>query len=547
MQRVGLRYRSKRAKAHYDVIVVGSGIGGLACAALLAKLGRSVCVLEQHYTAGGFTHAYERNGYEWDVGVHYIGEMNKPQAPLRRLFDVISDGRIEWAPMDEVYDRIVIGDRHYDFHTGREQFAAGLKARFPDEARAIDRYVALVRKVTGASQTFFMGQALPPLMSNLYQHLRDWLVPRECLMPTRTVLESLTGNQELIGVLTGQWGDYGMVPADAPFLMHALVVKHYFGGGFYPVGGAQKIAEHIAPVIRAAGGEVFTYARVQEIKIERGRATGVVLENGDCLRAGCVVSDAGALNTFGTLLPEAQRRQYGYDRLLRKVRPSSAHLCLYVGLKGSVETLGLPRTNLWVYPSAHHERNVQTYLQNPDAEFPMVYISFPSAKDPGWSGQHPDRSTVEVLSLGPYDGFEPWAGTDWNDRGAEYEAHKAQLAQRLLQVLYQQMPQLEGAVDYYELSTPLSTQWFQLNAHGEIYGLEHDTARFRQNWLRATTRVKGLYLTGQDVVTAGVGGALVAGMLTTMAILGTDFWKVSRLLKQWQAPAGRAAVALATV
>ncbi len=98
MKRVGRRYRPQRVDEHYDVIVIGSGIGGLANAALLSRLGRRVCVLEQHYTAGGFTHTYERNGYEWDVGVHYIGEGHKPYSPLRRIFDGISDGQRQWAP-----------------------------------------------------------------------------------------------------------------------------------------------------------------------------------------------------------------------------------------------------------------------------------------------------------------------------------------------------------------------------------------------------------------------------------------------------------------
>jgi all-trans-retinol 13,14-reductase len=534
MERVGLRYRRNRARDHYDVIVIGSGMGGLTCASLMAKMGRRVCVLEQHYTAGGFTHSYERNGYEWDVGVHYIGEVHKPHSPVRRLFDVISDGRIEWAAMDEVYDRIILGDRKYDFRAGSDNFAADLKARFPGEEKAIDRYIALVRKVARSSQRFFMGQALPPLLARLYNRIRGLLVPRECLMPTRQVLESLTQNQELIGVLTGQWGDYGLLPADAAFLMHCVLVKHYFGGGYYPVGGAQKISEHILPVIREAGGEVFTYARVREILIEDGRAAGVVLENGDQLRADQVVSNAGALNTFGKLLPEAQRRKHGYDRKLKQVKPSSAHLCLYVGLKGTAKQLGLPKTNLWVYPSAQHEWNVQCFLQNPDLEFPMVYISFPSAKDPAWEKHYPDRSTIEVLTLGPYEWFEQWAGSTWNDRGAEYEKKKEQFSQRLLQALYKQMPQLEGKVDFYELSTPLSTQWFQLNDRGEIYGLDHDAGRFRQNWLQATTEVKGLYLTGQDVITAGVGGALVAGMVTSMAMLGSESVKLKKLLKEWK-------------
>jgi len=104
--RVGKRYRAGRLQGPYDVLVVGSGIGGLTTAACLAKMGKKVCVLEQHYTAGGFTHSYERNGYEWDVGVHYIGEMGSPNTIGRKLFDYITDGQLEWASLDEHFDRI---------------------------------------------------------------------------------------------------------------------------------------------------------------------------------------------------------------------------------------------------------------------------------------------------------------------------------------------------------------------------------------------------------------------------------------------------------
>ena len=298
MKRTGRRYRTGRASSHYDVIVIGSGIGGLCNAALLSKLGRKVCVLEQHYTAGGFTHSYEREGFEWDVGVHYIGEVHKPHAMLRRIFDVISDGKLEWAPMDAVYDRIIIGERRVDFVAGRENLAASLKAQFPHEAGAIDAYIALVDRVARSAQKFFAGQAMPRLAGRAWHAVRPLLVPKECFLTVREVLESLTRDQELIGVLTGQWGDYGMVPADASFMMHATVVKHYFGGGSYPVGGSWRMADTIIPVIRAAGGEVFTYAKVQEILVENGRATGVVMANGDRLHADAVVSAAGARITW---------------------------------------------------------------------------------------------------------------------------------------------------------------------------------------------------------------------------------------------------------
>ena len=534
MKRTGYRYRSGRAAAHYDCIVIGSGIGGLCTAALLSRLGRKVCVLEQHYTAGGFTHSYEREGFEWDVGVHYIGEVHKPHHMLRRIFDVISDGQLKWAPMDVVYDRIIIGKRRVDFVAGRKNLAASLKSQFPDEAQAIDAYLELVDRVARSAQKFFAGQALPRLAAKAYNALRPLMVPNACFQTVRAVLEGLTQNQELISVLAGQWGDYGMVPRDAAFMMHASVVKHYFDGGNYPVGGSWRIADSIIPVICAAGGEVFTYAKVQEILIESGRASGVLMANGDRLHADAVVSDAGARLTFAQLLPQAERERYGYAGKLAKVKPSGAHLCLYAGFKGSAAALGLPRTNLWVYPSIDHEGNVARFAEDLDAPFPMLYISFPSAKDPEWDARYPDKSTVEVLTMGPWEPFAQWAGTTWHKRGPEYEALKQKLQARLLEALYQQLPQLRGALAYAELSTPLSTRWFEQSSRGEIYGLDHDVQRFNQDWLHPVTPVKGLYLTGQDVVSAGVGGALMGGYLTTSAMLGRYALKLTRLVKEWR-------------
>ena len=107
--RVGRRYRPQRLDGPYDAIIIGSGIGGLTSAASLSKMGKKVLVLEQHYTAGGFTHSYSRNGYEWDVGVHYIGDVGSRKSLSRRLYDFITDGQLQWAPMDDNFDRFFIG------------------------------------------------------------------------------------------------------------------------------------------------------------------------------------------------------------------------------------------------------------------------------------------------------------------------------------------------------------------------------------------------------------------------------------------------------
>ncbi len=532
MIRTGTRYRKKKAAEHYDVIVVGSGIGGLCNAALLAKLGKKVCVLEQHYTAGGYTHAYERNGYEWDVGVHYIGEVHKPWSMIRRVFDVISDGELEWAPMDALYDQVVIGDKSYDFVAGREEFKQEMKFHFPDEAEAIDAYVDLLSKVSSMVPRFFAGQAMPRIAGAAYNKFRSRLLPDYFFKSTYEVLSDLTDNQELIGVLTAQWGDYGLPPRQSSFMMHAMVAKHYITGGNYPVGGAAKIAETIIPVIRQAGGEVFTYAGVEEILVKNNRAYGVRLQKGDELYADQIVSCAGLFPTVEKLLPGEVIKRHGLDRQLEKVELSSSHLCVYAGFKGDAETLGISKKNFWIYPDYDHDRNVQAFNDNLDADLPLIYISFPSAKDPTWPERYPGKSTVEIVAPCKPEWFQKWQGTTWNKRGADYEALKQDLTDRLLKTLYKHMPQLEGALDFCELSTPLSTQWFQWNQEGEIYGLNHTIDRFQQTWLHPITPVKNLFLTGSDIVTAGVGGALMGGVMTTTAMLGIKGYKVMELIKK---------------
>ena len=518
--RIGKRYRADRVADDYDVIVIGSGIGGLTSAALLSQLGKKVIVLEQHYTAGGFTHAYERNGYEWDVGVHYIGEMGRKSAG-RRLFDFISAGQLQWAAMDKVYDRIVLGDETFDFVTGKDNFTASLKQQFPNDHQAIDRYMVLVKETAQYMRRVGQVKAMPPLIGKLMSWLPGYSLPKKVLDSSYNVLRGITDNEKLIAVLCGQWGDHGCPPKESVFLMHALIAGHYFNGGFYPVGGASKMAETIIPQIQSGGGDVFTYADVKEIIVADNRATGVRMADGHCLYAPTIISNAGVVNTFDQLLPSAVSEKLGYRQKVTALDHSMSHLGMYIGLKGTAEELQLPKTNLWIYLDQHHDKNVAAIRQDPSAPLPLVYVSFPSAKDPDFQRRYPDRSTIEIVS-GPcdYEQYRQWAGKSWGKRGEDYEALKQDLAERMLAALYKQMPHLQGKIDYAEVSTPLSTSHFCRYEYGQAYGLAHTKNRFQQDWLKPRTALPGLYLTGQDILSCGVVGALNAGMVTAMSIVG---------------------------
>ena len=512
--------------AAYDVIVIGSGPGGLTTAALLAREGKKVLVLERHYTAGGFTHVFKRPGYEWDVGVHYIGDMGRQNSFARRLADYVTGSMLQWADMGEVYDRVVIGDTIYDFPKGAGNLRKQLKVYFPHDKEAIDRYFNLINEAVKANRGYFMEKALPPLASKLVGGLMRQKFNKFARQTTLEVLNRLTGNQELIKVLTAQYGDYGLPPAASSFVMHAILVKHYFNGGYFPVGGSAQIATHIAAVIAAAGGAVLINAGVEEVIVRAGKAVGVRMADGRTFAANTIVSSIGIRNTAVKLLPA----DLAYTRKvlagLQQVNPSAAHCCLYIGLNGSPEELNLPRANYWVYPATgSHDDNIARFTADIKAELPLVYISFPAAKDPDWSNRYPGKSTIDIITIMPYEVFEKWENTEWKKRGKAYEALKESLARRLLAKLYELEPQTRGKVDYYELSTPLSTRRFVNYDHGEIYGLEHSPARFASKLLRPHTGIKNLYLTGQDISTAGVMGAMASGLLTASAITRTNLMK----------------------
>jgi all-trans-retinol 13,14-reductase len=521
-------YKQQSLDDRWDAIVIGSGIGGLTTAALLSQYAaKKVLVLERHYTAGGYTHSFRRPGYSWDVGVHYIGELQDPASPLRAAFDHLTGGQLQWAPLPDVYDRINIGGRVFEFPTGRERLRARLKDYFPNDADAIDRYLAAVQSAQKASRLYFAEKAIPRPVA--------WVVGRFMRAPflhwasqsTLDVLHRFTLNQELIAVLTAQWGDYGLPPAQSSFGIHAIVAAHYFDGASYPVGGAARIAETIAPAIERNGGKIVVSADVQEIIVQNGKATGVRMADGREFHADLVISDAGARNTFERLIPQPQPVLRPVLEDLNRVPGSLAHLSLYIGVKQSAHDLGLSATNLWIYPSSDHggldhDANLARFIDDPSAPFPVLYISFPSAKDPEFERHHPGRATLEAVVFAPYQWFAQWEDSRWKHRAAEYDSFKQGLAARIQREVERNVPAVAGKIDHAELSTPLTTRHFMNYQQGEAYGLAATPERFLLRSLTPHTPIRNLYLTGQDVASLGVAGALFGGVMTASAVLSRN-------------------------
>ncbi len=522
MQKTGHSYKLlSKIDEKFDAIVIGSGMGGLCIAALLAKEGKKILVLEQHYAVGGYTHVFKRDGYQWDVGLHYIGDVYDKNSIVRKVFDYITNGKLEWTAMDEKYDVAVFGDREFAFYKGKERCKSQLKKYFPSikDHYSIDRYFDLLARVENVGMGYYVDKVLPSVLSKIIGSFLRQPLLKYTDRTTREVLEELTDNQELIGVLTAQYGDYGLPPAKSSFYIHAMVANHYMNGASYPVGGSSVISSTISSVIEGNGGMVLYSAEVKSILVEDNTAVGVKMKDDKIIYAPLIISDTGIKNTFLKLLDENTIRKYRLTENVECLSSSTAHVCLYIGFKKSAAQLQLPKCNYWVFSSNYNHDETQVAYQQQGDPIPVAYISFPSAKDPDWDKRYPGKSTIEIVTLVPYEWFDKWENTIWGKRGTEYTALKEQIAQQLLQKLFQIKPHLKGEIDYYELSTPLSTKTFTHNDFGEIYGLAHTPERFRNRILKPATPVKNLYLTGQDVFIAGVSGAMMGGVLCATSIL----------------------------
>ncbi len=265
------KYSKDIVKDTYDVIVIGSGISGLCSAALLAMEGKSVLIIEKHFKVGGYTHTFRRDDYEWDVGIHYIGAVHNKKSFVRRLFDKITNDNLHWNKMSDNYDRIIFPDKSYDFIAPRNQFIDSMKSSFPSEGRAIDQYMDILDDVKKSTSKYFSTKALSGVSEFfMYDYLsRNFFKYSD--KTTHQVLSKITSNEKLIGVLTGQWGDYGLTPKESSFAIHSMIVNHYLDGASYPIGGSRMISENIVPVIEENGGEVLICTGVDKISTKDNR------------------------------------------------------------------------------------------------------------------------------------------------------------------------------------------------------------------------------------------------------------------------------------
>lgn len=400
---------SKRAPVDvaWDTIVIGSGMGGAMTAGLLAKLGQRVLVLEQHYVPGGFTHTFRRNGYVWDVGVHLVGDTALRALP-GRVMQLLSGGQLQWRSVGEAYDELHFpGDFHLTLSSDPVVFIRDLKAAFPESADQVDAWRGAIREIAAALGPWHLSHLVPGAVGRWLSEMLSGGLQHTAA----DKLAALVPDERLRTVLSAQWGYHGVPPSRAAWALQAMVSNHFMQGASYPVGGSGRLAATFLQGVADAGGWTRVCADVAEILVEDGRTVGVCLTDGEELRAPRVVSAAGAWNTTHKLLPAAHRGA-PWVASVAALPPSPAHVCLYIGFKGDIASAGASRRCAWYFDTWSHERCTwEVDAAEPPSRPPLLFVSFPSLKDPAHVPGPEQRHTGELIAFVPWEAFERWSGT----------------------------------------------------------------------------------------------------------------------------------------
>jgi len=515
----------------WDAIVVGSGLGGLTAAAYLATNGWRTLVLEQHYVAGGNSHVFRRNAlhgeqtFEFDVGVHYVGDCGPRGTMPTILKGVGLEGKIEFLEMDpDGFDTLMFPDFSFRVPKGWDRYRERLIATFPDEETGLHRYLDVLESVV-AEQRSIRLPVEPEDLPRIAKEAPNFLAWG--LKSLQELFDDCGLGQKVRAVLDGESGAYAVPPSRAPVVLQAGLMDHYLKGAFYPKGGGQVLPAHLVDVIRSHEGEVRMRAKTERILVEDGRACGVRLTSGEEFRAPVIISNADLKRT---VLEMVGAEHFSPETVARinEYRMALPIFCVYLGLDIDLRDR-VPNTNFWYYDTYDIEG---MYTDCDEGRIPTglgLFITMASVKDPDTEAiAAKGYTSMEVMMWVPPD-YRLWAIEEGPAAGEryhgkpEYRSFKDQVMDMLVDGVEKVIPGVKEHIIWKEAATPITQEKYTLSTAGTSYGIEMATDQVGPSRPSPKTEVEGLYLAGASTMFGhGIVGSMRGGVGCASAVLGRD-------------------------
>ncbi len=512
--------RGLRRDGHdFDAIIIGSGLGGLSCAAAFARQGYKPLVLEQHFQAGGYASAFSRSGgFTFDVSLHSttVGERDG----LHNLIPGFPEIReVEFVPHPCLYRSIF---PHHDVRVPQKNPQAyfdlliklfpaekdGIAGLFEDMkglSRDIEKYSDSGGKVDMGN----FPKEFPVLFKSFNKTWGQFLEP-------------WIKDAELRGIVSGLWGYFGLPPSKLAAFYYALpVIAYLSSGGYYPKGRSRAISQALVKFIQERGGKVELSTRVEKILTKDGASFGVLTHKGNKFMGRVIISNANAPDTFRSLLDDQAGIQ-DYLASFEKYSVSLSCFQVFLGLKKDlVKETGLRDSEIFS-ETGYDPEAAYTAALKADVETGGFGLTVYDNVYEGYSP--PGKNTINIMVIQGYDHWQKYEADYWKGNKSKYNKEKERLANLLIDKVEKTLlPGLRKAIEVMEIGSPLTNVRYTRNYRGAIYGWDQTLNNSGPRRLPHKTPVKNLYLAGAWTSPGHGYGAVVPSGLECFA----------EIMKEW--------------